>query len=97
METLISSFNRVPIPQILETSTADIIRDFFIPLLRCATRYDRGVGYFSSGWLRIAGQGMVDFAEKGGRARWVTSPILDIEDWEAILTGDTARDDELLT
>jgi superfamily II DNA or RNA helicase len=96
MESPIVPFDQIPFPRIVETSTADIIRDFFVPLLRCATRYDRGVGYFSSGWLRIAGQGMVDFASRGGRARWVTSPILDVHDWEAILTGDTARDDELL-
>lgn len=67
-----------------------------MPLLKCATRYDRGVGYFSSGWLRIAAQGMVALAANGGRARWVTSPILDERDWDAIQTGDDARTDAVL-
>lgn len=84
------------IQPVLDTSTCDLIADFFVPLLKEANAYDRGVGYFSSGWFRIAAQGMVDFAQSGGRARWVTSPILDEADWEALQTGDAARTDPLL-
>jgi superfamily II DNA or RNA helicase len=39
---------------------------------------------------------MVQFATNGGRARWITSPILDERDWEALLVGDAARTDILL-
>lgn len=81
------------LPPFLDTSTADLISDFFVPTLAQSVRYDRGVGYFSSGWLRIAARGMVQFAANGGRARWVTSPILTAADWEALQTGDTARTD----
>lgn len=84
------------IPSVLDTSSADLIADLFVPLLRESVRYDRGVGYFSSGWFRIAAQGMAGFAANGGRARWVTSPILDPADWEALQTGDAARTDPLL-
>jgi hypothetical protein len=80
----------------LDTSTSDLIADFFIPALTQSIRYDRGVGYFSSGWLRIAAKGMVQFAANGGHARWVTSPILDAADWEALQTGDAARMDHEL-
>jgi superfamily II DNA or RNA helicase len=59
-------------------------------------KYDRGVGFFSSGWLRIAAKGMAEFAENGGHARWVTSPILDEDDWKALETGDAARTNALL-
>jgi hypothetical protein len=45
-------------PLLLNTSDHDLLRDFFVPALTQAYRYDRGVGYFSSGWLRLAGQGM---------------------------------------
>ncbi len=58
--------------------------------------YNRGVGFFSSGWLRINCKGMVAFANNGGRARWVTSPILDKADWEALQAGDAARNDVVL-
>ena len=40
------------------TSANDLFADFFVPALQQAIYYDRGVGYFSSGWLRLAAQGM---------------------------------------
>ena len=39
---------------------------------------------------------MLAFAKNGGRARWVTSPILSEEDWEALYAGDQARSDPAL-
>lgn len=83
-------------PSLLTTSDANIIEDFFIPALRASVRYDRGVGFFSAGWLRITAEGMAVFAENSGHARWVTSPILSAEDWEALLLGESARTDEIL-
>jgi superfamily II DNA or RNA helicase len=80
----------------IDTSSHDIVGDFFVPMLQNATRYDRGVGYFSSGWLRANAQGMVDFAANGGRARWITSPILSEADWEYLQKGHEARYDEVL-
>ncbi len=58
--------------------------------------YDRGVGYFSSGWLRVAAKGMAEFAANGGHARWITSPILSEDDWGALIAGDSAREDNFL-
>lgn len=83
-------------PLMLDTSSADLIQDFFVPALSVSTRYDRGVGYFSSGWIRMSATGMLKFAENGGRARWVTSPILDKADWEALQAGEAARSDPAL-
>ena len=83
-------------PSTLDSSSADLIADFFIPALSTAVRYDRGVGYFSSGWLRITAQGMINFAAHGGRARWVTSPILQEADWQALQRGEQARTDAVL-
>ena len=71
-------------PPILNTSDADIIADFFVPALGASVRYDRGVGFFSAGWLRVTAEGMATFARNSGRARWVTSPILNEEDWQAL-------------
>lgn len=91
-----ASLRSINLPPTLETSRHDVTRDFFHPLLATATRYDRGVGYFSSGWLRINATGMAAFAANGGQARWITSPILDHHDWEALLSGVRARRDEVL-
>ncbi len=58
---------------VMDTSSHDLTSAFFIPLFSNSLRYDRGVGYFSSGWLRINCNGMVAFAKNGGKARWVTN------------------------
>lgn len=83
-------------PLTLDTSSADIMQDFFVPALSRAIRYDRAVGYFSSGWLKIAAVGMIQFAENGGMARWITSPIMSKDDWTAIQIGETAKHDQIL-
>ena len=44
----LSDLNILPL---MDTSTHDLSTDFFTPLLSNSIRYDRGVGYFSSGWL----------------------------------------------
>ena len=85
------SLQNINFPNYLDTSNSDLNEDFFIPALSKSVRYDRGVGYFSSGWLKLAAKGMALFAENGGYARWVTSPILDKRDWEALVAGDEAR------
>lgn len=86
-------FKSLDIPIILDTSSNNLVEDFFKPVLTTAIRYDRGVGYFTSGWLRINSIGLSKFAENGGYARWITSPILSKEDWEALLSGEQARED----
>jgi len=90
------SLQDINILSVMDTSSHDLTNEFFVPLLSNSVRYDRGVGFFSSSWLRINSKGMVAFANNGGRARWVTSPILDEADWEALLAGNTARTDPLL-
>ncbi len=84
------------LPPVLNTSSANLITDFFEPVLAKAVKYNRGVGYFSSGWLRMAARGMVRFAANGGQAQWITSPILAAKDWEALVLGDAARTDRVL-
>lgn len=79
-----------------DTSTSDFIRDFFVPLLSESISYDRGVGFFSSGWLRVASEGMIAFAANGGKARWVISPVLTAQDWNALCMGQQAREDPVL-
>jgi superfamily II DNA or RNA helicase len=84
------------IPFALNTSKNDLIDQFFVPLLKNSIRYDRGVGFFSSRWVKETFIGMTEFARNGGKARWITSPILSKEDWDAILLGDEAKENEIL-
>lgn len=75
------------IPISLNTSDNDFTLELFEPCLKWATTYDRGVGYFSSGWISINAKGMSDFASRGGKARWITSPILSESDYLTISGG----------
>lgn len=84
------------LPKVLNTSDGEIIKEFFVPALSNSIRYDRGVGYFSASWLRLAIEGMIKFAENGGKARWITSPILSETDWAAMVAGISARYDNQL-
>lgn len=84
------------LPAVLDSSTHDLTTDFFEPVLSRSTSYDRGVGFFSASWLRINARGMQAFAEHGGHARWITSPILSEDDWRAMMDGAAARTDMVL-
>ncbi len=90
------SLQNLNLPIVMDTSSHDLTSEFFMPLLSISRFYDRGVGFFSSSWLRINCTGMVAFANNSGRARWVSSPILDEDDWDALLTGSQARRDSVL-
>lgn len=85
------SLNKLSIPHILNTSEHNFSKDFYTPCLRESVEYSRGVGYFTSGWLRANLPGMSAFAETGGYARFITSPILEEKDWDAISRGYEAR------
>lgn len=90
------SLRELNLPSVIDSSTADMAVEFYMPALSVSTSYDRGVGFFSSGWLRMVSQGIITFAANGGRARIITSPILDSDDWVALQMGEAARIDPLL-
>jgi superfamily II DNA or RNA helicase len=73
--------------RVYSTSEHNLINDFFKPALKSSVRYDRGVGFFSSSWVREAAEGLAEFAYNDGKARWVTSPILAEKDWDALIKG----------
>lgn len=73
-----------------------MVAEFYAPALAVSVRYDRGVGFFSSGWLRVVADGLTRFAANGGRARIITSPILAPDDWRALEIGTQALVDPIL-
>jgi superfamily II DNA or RNA helicase len=81
---------------VYDSSEHDLVRDLQVPLLKHSVDYLRGVGFFTSGWLRIASHGITEFVQRGGKARIVLSPILERTDWEALQFGDMAKYDEAL-
>lgn len=69
----------------LDTSEDNLIDELYTPCLKWAERFDRGVGYFTTGWLTYNVTGLSDFASRGGKIRLITSPILSTEDTDAII------------
>lgn len=69
----------------LDTSEDNLIDELYTPSLKWAERFDRGVGYFTTGWLTYNVAGLSDFASRGGKMRLITSPILSTEDTDAII------------
>ncbi|MEG1882022.1 MAG: DEAD/DEAH box helicase family protein [Clostridia bacterium] len=69
------------------TSEDNLVKELYEPCFKWATRYDRGVGYFTSSWFANNIVGMSDFAARGGKMRLITSPIMSSEDIELIINA----------
>lgn len=69
-----------------------VAKDFYIPLLSCAVKYQRAVGFFSSSCLIEISKGISELAKNGGKIQLVASPYLSDEDIEAIKSGYAMRD-----
>ena len=89
-------FTSLTFPRVIDTSETNFIDEFYNPLLSRSIKYKRGVGYFTTNWFRSASRGIAKLAENGGTAKWIMSPILESEDWEALKRGEEAKRDEVL-
>lgn len=72
----------------LDTSEDNLVTALYQPCLRWADRFDRGVGYFTTGWITYNVSGLSDFASRGGKMRLITSPILSDRDMNIIINSD---------
>ena len=86
-------FKELNLQQEYNSLEEDVIRDFFIPTLSCAKRYDRAAGFFSSSGLAKQTQGICEFVKNGGKIRLIASPQLSEEDIKAIDEGYKLRDE----
>ena len=71
----------------------DVIRDFYIPVLKRASMYQRAVGFFSSSALLELSTGICGLVENGGKIQLIASPKLSADDIEAINDGIKRRDE----
>ena len=62
----------------------DVVNDFYRPALRRCTRYDRLTGFFDSSTFAVAIREALDFVERGGRMRLVTSAKFSQADLDVI-------------
>lgn len=71
----------------------NIVDDFYIPVLRCAKKYQRAVGFFSSTALMEISQGISGLVKNRGTIELVASPKLSEDDIIAIEKGLRLRDE----
>ena len=81
---------------IYDNSKGSIEKELFIPLMQNAKNYYRGVGFFSSSWLKVALNGIEDIVKNNGKIYLITSPKITSKDYDAIMRGNDAQQDEVL-
>ena len=82
--------------KIYDSSETHLVDDLMVPCLCESKAYLRGVGFFSSGWLRIASKGLLSFVENSGKATFIISPLISEADWQALQLGEEAKQNEIL-
>ena len=73
-------------------SDGDLLKKFYIPVLSCASRYDRTTGFFSAETLVAASLGIEELVRNSGRMRLIAGCTLKEEEVEAIQKGESLRD-----
>ena len=87
------SFLDVEIKPEYRSRLDNVMKDFYIPVLKQAVLYKRAVGFFSSTALLEMSAGLCGLVKNGGKIQLIASPRLSAEDIEAINEGLRRRDE----
>lgn len=71
----------------------NVIKEFYIPVLKQSVLYKRAVGFFSSSALLELSAGISGLVNNGGKIQLIASPRLSVEDIDAINDGIKRRDE----
>lgn len=74
-----------------KTNKHDIVREFYVPILKESVLYKRAVGFFSSTALIELSKGISGLIRNGGKIKFIVSPLLSAKDIDAIQQGYDAR------
>jgi superfamily II DNA or RNA helicase len=88
-------FTEINIKTEYRSLSDDVIKEFYIPLLKEAVLYKRAVGFFSSSALIEISKGISGLIKNGGKIQLVASPRLSEEDVNAINKGFELKNDVL--
>lgn len=86
------SYESLQILRSYKTNKNDIVREFYVPILKESVLYKRAVGFFSSAALIELSKGISGLIKNGGKIKFVVSPLLSEEDIEAIQRGYDERE-----
>lgn len=65
----------------------NLVNGLICPALKVATLYRRSVGFFSSSVISLLINSIPDFVRNNGKIQMLVSPVLDVQDVEAISSG----------
>lgn len=82
-----NNFEELKIEMSYRSDVNNIYVDFYQKCINYAVKYDRAVGYFTSGSLELLAESLLNIIKKNGKIRIVTSPNLEKEDIMAIANG----------
>lgn len=85
---LMTEYRDLDLKRTYTTLNTNIMKDIVDEILKTTVSYDRGVGFFSSSWLKEVAEGLSYFIVNGGKARILTSIHLSQDDWNAIKTSE---------
>lgn len=71
----------------------DVVSEFYVPTLSCASVYKRAVGYFSLNGLLSLDAGINQFVRNGGKIQFIASTQLSHKDVECITRGYELREE----
>lgn len=86
----------IPLKATYSSLETNLVKNVVDPLLQASIKYDRGVGFFTSGWLKEAARGILVFVKQGGKARIITSPNLSVKDWQTIRAAKKKKQHNLI-
>lgn len=81
------SYGDIAVSRRYRTNRNDMIRDFYVPVLKESVLYKRAVGFFSSTALIETTKGISGLIRNGGKMQLIVSPLLSEEDMDAIAKG----------
>ena len=70
-----------------KTNKNDVVKEFYLPILKESVLYKRAVGFFSSTALIELSKGISGLIKNGGKIKFIVSPLLSAEDIDAIQKG----------
>jgi hypothetical protein len=86
------SFNQEKIKDNYSTDEDNVLKDFYIPVLKESVSYDRAVGYFSSQGLLKFLQGIDGLLKNNGKMRLVIGDTLSDDEYASIKNSDDYQD-----
>ncbi len=88
-------FKDIEIKNEYRTTSSNVIKEFYIPVLTESVLYQRAVGFFSSTALIQLAIGLQHIAKNNGKVELIVSPRLSEDDIKAIVQGYKNRDEAI--